>query len=186
MLFRHGEIVRPPTSDFDRALLSEEGERQVRAIADRWPFEPPAAIYASPLWRSVQSALPLSERFGRTVRIRECLTEWSPTRGDLDQDVYLEMEARCWQDVDHVPESGESLRAAQRRIVDCLRGISVAHPGETVTVSGHGTLMSLFAVHVRDERPSNEYKRTIGFGDVGLVEYANGGFEIRREFDPLN
>lgn len=167
-------------------MLSEDGVRQARAVADRWPFDPPAAVYASPLVRSVQSAMPLSERFRRPVRIRACLEEWTPTLRDLVEDGYLEMESHCWADPDLVPESGESLRMAQRRIVRCLGAIGDAHPRETAAVSGHGSLFALFAADVKNERPSNEYKRTIGFCDVAVFERNASGFEIRREFGTLD
>src|SRR5437016_13360097 len=77
VLVRHGEIVRPPyTSNFDRAPLSERGENQIRSLVRQWPADRPYAVFASPLRRSIESAIILASAFGRPISKRSCLTEW--------------------------------------------------------------------------------------------------------------
>lgn len=86
VLVRHGEIVRPPyTSNFDRAPLSDRGEAQIRALARAWPVDRPAAVFASPLRRSIESALLLAESFGLPIAKRPCLKEWSPDESGIPQ-----------------------------------------------------------------------------------------------------
>src|SRR5207249_4148189 len=78
VLVRHGEIIRPPyTSNFDRAPLSERGEKQIRGLCRAWPGDPPSMVVASPLRRSIESAIILASAFGRTISKRPCLKEWS-------------------------------------------------------------------------------------------------------------
>ncbi len=81
VLLRHGEIVRPlGTSNFDRAPLSDQGRRQIEALAASWPAAPPTRIYASPLRRSTETAIVLSESFHVPILKRPCLKEWAATR----------------------------------------------------------------------------------------------------------
>src|SRR5438128_11364353 len=78
VLIRHGEIVRPAyTSNFDRAPLSTLGEAQIRALSQAWPVERPTAIFASPLRRSIDSALLVAEVFGLPIVKRPRPKEWS-------------------------------------------------------------------------------------------------------------
>ena len=93
VLVRHGEIIRPAnTSNFDRAPLSERGEIQIRALARAWPVDPPTAIFASPLRRSLESAILLSQVFGLPFSKRPCLKEWSPDDSGIPQPEYAALE----------------------------------------------------------------------------------------------
>src|SRR5205807_9366973 len=86
VLIRHGEIVRPAyTSNFDRAPLSTWGEAQIRALSQAWPVERPTAIFASPLRRSIESALLLAEGFGLSIVKRPRLKEWSADDAGIPQ-----------------------------------------------------------------------------------------------------
>src|SRR2546421_10631961 len=80
VLVRHGEIVRPPyTSNFDRAPLSERGEKQIRSLVRQWPADRPSVVFASPLRRSIESAIILTSAFGRPISKRSCRRDGSPT-----------------------------------------------------------------------------------------------------------
>jgi len=182
VLLRHGEIVRPTwTSNFDRAPLSDRGQQQIAALAAAWPVDPPEAILSSPLRRNYESALILSERFHRPITKRPCLREWSPDESGLPQPEYMALEHRAWADVDYVPPSKESLEMAAERGRACLESIGDTHEGRTVAVSGHGTLFSLVLAHLKDERPTETYKNSIGFAHAAVL-HAGSGLRLVREF----
>lgn len=182
VLLRHGEIVRPSgTSNFDRAPLSDRGQRQVASLATEWPAEPPHAILASPLRRSYESALVLAQYFRRPIAKRACLKEWSPDETNLPQEEYKALEHRAWTDPDYVPPSKESLTMAAERGRTCLESIGSDHEGRTVAVSGHGTLFSLVLAGLKDERPAEAYKNSIGFAHAAILE-AGSGLRIVRDF----
>jgi broad specificity phosphatase PhoE len=182
VLFRHGEIVRPMgTSNFDRAPLSERGQKQIEALAAAWPADPPETIFASPLRRSYESSLVLARSFRRPIVKRACLKEWSPDESGIPQDEYMALERRAWADLDYVPPSRESLAAAGERGRTCLEAIGDEQEGRTVAISGHGTLFSLVIARLRGERPTEAYKNSIGFGHAAMLE-AGSGLRLVRDF----
>src|SRR6267378_7079315 len=171
LLIRHGEIVRPVyTSNFDRAALSDWGEAQIRALAQAWPVDRPTAIFASPLRRSIESALLLAEAFGLTITKRPCLKEWSADESGIPQPEYKELERRAWADFEFVPSSKESLAQAATRGRECIEGIAKEVDGSTAAVVGHGTLLSLVTAALKGERPTEAYKDSIQFASAALVE----------------
>lgn len=170
VLVRHGEIVRPAdTSNFDPAPLTGRGRDQIRALAEAWPTDPPTILYASPLLRAIQSATVLGERFGLPTIIHPCLREWAPDSSGVPQPEYVALEDRAWSDLEFVPPSGESLAMASRRARECIEALAAAHPGSIVAVAGHGTLFSLLTSDLKGERPTEEYKASIGFGHAAVV-----------------
>src|SRR5881628_1498533 len=182
VLVRHGEIVRPPyTSNFDRAPLSERGENQVRSLVRQWPADRPSAVFASPLRRSIESAIILASAFGRTISKRPCLKEWSADESGIPQPEYAALEKRAWTDLDFVPPSKESLARAAVRGRECLEEIAHDVDGSTAAVVGHGTLFSLVTSTLRGERPTEAYKNSIAFASAAIVE-SGSGLRLVRDF----
>lgn len=171
VLVRHGEIVRPAyTSNFDRAPLSDRGESQIRELARAWPADPPTRIYASPLRRSIESALLLAEKFGLSITKRACLKEWSADESGIAQAEYKALERKAWADFDFIPPSKESLTQAASRGRHCLEEIGSALDGTGAAIVGHGTLFSLVTAALKGERPTETYKDSIGFGYAAILE----------------
>jgi broad specificity phosphatase PhoE len=171
VLVRHGEIVRPSdTSNFDRAPLSERGEEQIRELAGAWPAAPPKAIFASPLRRSVESAIVLANAFRITLTQRTCLKEWTPDESGPPQDAYKSLERKCWANLDLVPPSKESLAQAAERGLRCVREVAESLDDITAALMGHGTLFSLVVAQLKGERPTETYKDSIGFGHAAVLE----------------
>ena len=182
VLLRHGEIVRPlGTSNFDRAPLSDRGRRQIEALAVAWPAAPPTRVYASPLRRSIETAIVLSESFHVPILKRPCLKEWAPDESEISQPEYKALETRAWVDLEYVPPSKESLGKAATRARTCLESIGSDNPGNVVAVSGHGTLFSLVLSELKGARPSESYKDSIGFGSAAIIE-AGSSLRLVRDF----
>ena len=161
-------------SNFDRAPLSRRGEEQVRSLAGAWPVGRPAAIFASPLRRSIESAIILADAFGLSMSKRPCLKEWSADESGIPQPEYAALEKKAWADQDFIPPSKESLAQAAVRGTRCLESIAKSNDGQTVVVAGHGMLFSLVTASLKGERPSEAYKNSIGFGAAALVEAGSG------------
>lgn len=182
VLVRHGEIVRPPyTSNFDRAPLSERGESQIRALALAWPIDRPAAVLASALRRSIETAILLAGAFGLTISKRPCLKEWSADESGIPQPEYVALEDKAWADFDFVPPSKESLAQAAVRSRRCLEEIAREADGTTAAIVGHGTLFSLVTATLKGERPTAAYKNSIGFAAAAIIE-AGSDLRLVRDF----
>ena len=182
-LMRHGETDRPSTEDFDLAVLTDEGVRQVHDAATRWAFPIPDLIYCSSLARSVETASVLAKVFRRPIKTVHGLEEWAATEKDVSQEVYRETERKCWADFDYVNDDGESLNHATQRILHHLTEIARRHAGRPVMVSGHAILFALFFGHLRGERATEESKDRIKFASWSVVE-RRSVWRIVRDFGP--
>lgn len=182
-LLRHGEIDRPPVAQFDDAVLTDRGRRQIHELAQYWRHAVPDYIYCSRLPRSVETASIVASVLRRPVRMMRDLEEWAATERDVPQRTYKALERRCWDDFDFENEDGESLNHATERIVQALTAIAKRDAGRPVLVSGHSILFALFVAHVRGERATEAAKDRIGFGSHAIVEHG-GAFRIVKDFGP--
>jgi probable phosphoglycerate mutase len=131
--------------------LNEEGRAQASALAQRLAEVPLAALYCSPLERTVETAQPLAKLNGLTVQVRENLGE---TRyGDwTGHDLKDLREEKLWPVVQVYPggarfPGGESLREVQARMVVELDAIRDAHAGQVVAVVSHSDPIKLAVAH---------------------------------------
>jgi probable phosphomutase (TIGR03848 family) len=121
--------------------LSDDGHRQAQALADRLAALPVAAVYASPIERTTQTAAAVAQRHALPVRelpgaLEADYGEW--TGGKLAELAKTEL----WKTVQRAPSrarfpGGESLAEMQARIVGCLEEVVSEHPGEIVVVVSH-------------------------------------------------
>ena len=121
--------------------LSDKGRGQAEAAADRLAVLPIAAIYASPIERTTQTAQAIAARHGLTVLalpgvIEADYGEWT---GGKIADLAKTDE---WKVVQVAPSrarfpGGETIREMQARTVGALDDIIAAHPHETVVVVSH-------------------------------------------------
>jgi probable phosphoglycerate mutase len=121
--------------------LSEKGREQAEAAADRLAILPIAAVYASPIERTTQTAEAIAARHGLEVRalpgvIEADYGEW--TGGKLVDLAKTEE----WKVVQVAPSrarfpGGETLREMQARTVGALDELINHHVHETVVVVSH-------------------------------------------------
>ena len=131
--------------------LNDKGRAQASDLAQRLAEVPFAAIYCSPLERTLETAQPLAEAHGLTVQVREGLgeTRYGDWTGRALKDL---REEKLWPVVQVYPggarfPGGESLRETQARIVAELDAIRDAHPGQTVAVISHSDPIKLAVAH---------------------------------------
>jgi probable phosphoglycerate mutase len=121
--------------------LSERGREQAAALGERLAALPIAAVYASPIERTMQTAAPVAERHGLQVRALPGVLEadyggWTGGKlGDLAKE-------ELWRTVQRAPSrarfpDGESLAEMQVRMVAALEAVVADHPGVMVVVVSH-------------------------------------------------
>ena len=152
VLARHGQTVwhaenrYAGSSDVD---LTPAGREQAALLA-RWAaVTKPDALYCSPIRRAQETIAPTSDALGMAVRTVADLRELhfgvaeGQTIGELAA-ADPEMVAAFKSDpvANHFPE-GESPVAAAERGASAVRSIASAHPGQTVLVVAHNTLIRL-------------------------------------------
>ncbi len=151
-MVRHGATVLSAEDRFAGATdveLAEEGREQTRRLAARLRKEQIAAVYASPLGRTIKTASILSEPHGIVVQRRDGLREishghWEQlTRREVEEK--FPVEAAEWEKDPYTfaPSGGESGLAVTARALPVLIELVRAHPGDTILVVSHKATIRL-------------------------------------------
>ena len=131
--------------------LSEEGRRQADALGDRLADLPVAAVYASPIERTTETAQAVAGRHHLPVLalsgvLEADYGEWTGQKlADLAK-------TELWKVVQRAPSrasfpGGESLAAMQARMVGALDAVVADHPGELVVVVSHADPIKAAIAH---------------------------------------
>ncbi len=151
-LIRHGATTLTAEDRFAGATdvpLSDEGRAQVSRLASRLAQVPVAAVYASPLSRTMHTAGILADPHRLEVRPVEGLREishghWETlTRQEVDQQ--FPEETAAWEEDPYTfaPTGGESGLAVTARALPALLDIVRAHEGQPVIVVSHKATIRL-------------------------------------------
>jgi probable phosphomutase (TIGR03848 family) len=125
--------------------LNQVGRAQAQALAQRLASVEVAAVYASPLERTLETAEIVAAPHGLSVVVREDLGEVRVGRwtGQPLEKLY---KRRLWRKVQFVPSvvrfpGGESFQEVQARAVAELERLCVEHPKQTVAVVSHADVI---------------------------------------------
>ena len=151
-MVRHGATVLNAEDRFAGATdvaLSDEGRDQARRLAERLGEEKVAAIYASPLGRTVETAKILATSHNLEVQIRDGLREinhgrWEQmTRREVEQK--FPEEAAEWEKDPYTfaPQGGESGLAVTARALPVLIDLVRHHRGENFLIVSHKATIRL-------------------------------------------
>jgi broad specificity phosphatase PhoE len=152
ILVRHGSTQLTAENRFSGAVgvdLSDEGREQVRRLAVRLQAETIAAVYCSPLSRTVETAAILSEPHRLKAVPRPGLQEISHgrweglTRKEVEDQFPGEYESWESDPFTFAPVGGESGVAVLARALPVIREIVVAHAGQCVLVVSHKATLRL-------------------------------------------
>jgi len=166
LLIRHGATVLSAEDRFAGATdvaLSEEGQNQARALGERLAEAEVAAVYASPMQRTIATARFVATPHGLEIATDPGLREidhgrWEQlTRHEVEQrfpEEYANWEADPFT---FAPEGGESGLSVMARALPVLRRIVVANTGKTVAIVSHKAtirlvLCSLLGIDARGYR----------------------------------
>jgi broad specificity phosphatase PhoE len=151
-MVRHGATVLTAEDRFAGATdveLSEEGREQTRRLGERLAREKIAAVYASPLSRTIETAQILAKPHKLKVETRDGLREIS--HGRWEQLTRREVEERFpeeaaeWEKDPYTfaPLGGESGLAVTARALPVLIQLVREHPGENILVVSHKATIRL-------------------------------------------
>jgi probable phosphoglycerate mutase len=162
---RHGESA-PERSDASFPLvdgradpeLDPRGRAEADLVAERLADQDIAAIYVTPLRRTVQTAAPLAARLGLTPAVERALVEvhlgeWEAKfRRKMAEQSELAVRMMNEERWDVIPgaETNEQLAARARA---GLERIAAAHPDEKVVVVTHGGVIATMLAIATGGRP---------------------------------
>ena len=155
-------LIRHAVNDFVRTgrlagrragvHLNEDGQAQARALGERLSSMPLARIYASPLERTMETAEAIAKHHPELAAQANC--EIGEVRyGDWEGMAIKDLQRRkMWGVVQEYPSrasfpNGESLRAAQTRIVDAIESLASQHPDEMIALVFHADLIKMALAH---------------------------------------
>jgi len=151
-LVRHGATVLSAEDRFAGATdveLSEEGREQTRRLAERLSDEKIAAVYASPMGRTVETARILAAPHDIEVQTRDGFREISHGHWEgmkrLDVEEKFPQEMAEWEKDPYTfaPAGGESGLAVTARALPALIDLVREHPGENILVVSHKATIRL-------------------------------------------
>lgn len=183
LLVRHGKTPTTGTKLPGRARglhLSPEGTKQAAEAAKRIAkLTNVAAIYASPLERTKETAAPIAAALGLRTRLDRGLLEcdfgdW--TGADL-KDLFKLPE---WKTVQQYPSgfrfpNGESFSEMQLRIVTALSALCARHPGKTVVAVSHADPIKAALAHALGTHLDLFQRIVISPCSVSAVLYSPNG-----------
>lgn len=154
LLIRHGDndwIGRAFAGRQPGVHLNDKGRRQAEALAGRLAGAGIAALYSSPLERTLETAEPLARRLGMTIAKRDRLTEIDT--GDWTGKSFDELgPTERWQRFLSFRSStrapgGELMLDVQARGVAELEELREKHPGQTVALFSHADVIRFVLAH---------------------------------------
>ena len=136
--------------------LADRGKQQAEEVAARIASlqtdkRRVAAVYASPLERTQETAAPIAKALGLRVRRNQGLLEadFGEWTGAELKKLYKKPE---WRTVQRNPSgfrfpAGESFTEMQTRIVSAIDRLRAAHPGETIVAVSHADPIKAAVAH---------------------------------------
>ncbi len=152
ILIRHGLPLRVVNTDGSPAdpSLSERGHAQAARMARCLAVEPLDGIYASPMRRAHETAMPLAEALELEIVSEPRIAEF-----DRDADLYIPLEElketdyEAWQDFMRLGyPAGVDLEVFQRGVIAGMEEIITDNAGKNVAVVCHGGVINVWTAHL--------------------------------------
>jgi probable phosphoglycerate mutase len=149
---RHGATVLTSEDRFAGETdvpLSDDGRGQLRRLAERLSGEKIAAVYASPLGRTMETGRILAAPHGLPVQASDGLREIShghwegKTRAEVEKEYPAEYARWQGDPYNFAPPGGETGLAVTARSIPALLAIVSAHENEQVIVASHKATIRL-------------------------------------------
>lgn len=167
LLTRHGHVEGLKPERFrGRAelALTEQGRKEVAALAKRVAPLKPAAIYTSPMQRCVRTGEAIAKACGAKAEAHDGLADIDYGAWQMRTHEEVEKEApdayRLWRKAPHLLRfpGGESLQDVVARTADALRLVMARHGAETVVLVGHDSVNRALLLQLLDQPLSAYWK----------------------------
>ncbi|QUF07963.1 bifunctional RNase H/acid phosphatase [Actinosynnema pretiosum subsp. pretiosum] len=188
-LVRHGQTelsVARRYSGRGNPPLTEVGLGQARAAAARLStLDGVAAVVASPLQRTRQTAGEIAAALGLEVDVREDLIEvdfgeWEALTFTEAAERDPEAHARWLGDTSAAPPGGESFDAVHRRVSRFLEELAAEHAGSDVVVVSHVTPVKTLLRLALGSGPEILYRLHLDLASLSIAEfYPDGHASVR-------
>src|SRR5262245_17469072 len=164
---RIGAMAQPPADDRPRGNGQQPKPPRV------------AAVYASPLERTRETAAPIAQALGLEVVPDEGLLELDT--GDWTGiELKAAMKRKEWATIQRYPSGfafpgGESFLAMQTRMVSTLDRLRAAHPGETIVAVSHADPIRAAVAHAMGTHLDLFQRIVVSPCSLTAIAYGDGG-----------
>jgi probable phosphoglycerate mutase len=183
LLVRHGQTPTTGASLPGRAPglhLADAGRAQAEAAAARIARLPAvAAVYASPLERTRETAAPIAKARGLKVQISRGLLEcdFGAWTGRALKELFALPE---WSTVQRYPSGfrfpdGESFTEMQQRITGAIADLVRKHPGETIVAVSHADPIKAAVAHAMGTHLDLFQRIVVSPCSVSAIAYGASG-----------
>jgi len=178
IVVRHGETVWNTEGRMQGhadSELTEKGQSQAQAVAKRLKEESFSQIYSSDLGRAFNTAQTIADEVNHTVATDQRIREKS--FGDLQGMTVAEQQEARLTHGDEL-DSGESLTAFSKRVMNFFHEIATKHNGETVLVVTHGGVLSLLLRLCLGLKQESPRKFRLPNAAINTIDNVNGEWII--------
>ena len=178
----HGLLGRVLAGRMPGVGMTERGRAEIASQAERLAAEKIAAIYASPLQRTRETAEIVAARLGLPIEFRDDLIEldFGEWTGATFDSIRADPRWQAWstqRSLATIP-GGESMRAVQQRVVAAVIELNERHLHETVVLVSHGDVIRSALVYALG-MPLDFYNRIeIAQGSISTIRLDASGIRI--------
>lgn len=154
ILVKHSLPVIDPEKPAHQWKLSPEGEKRCIPLAEQVAAYRPQRIFSSREPKAVQTARILAGRLGQSYNPVDDLHEHErPGPGLLSPPDFEEKVKSLFSNPENIAFGKESAAQAQARFHKAEKNLIAQHPGKTILIVSHGTVISLFIQMVCQVEP---------------------------------
>ena len=163
--------------------LTEDGEKQAEAAAERLAKVPLKAVYSSPIDRTVETAGFIARRQGLKVKKRKGIGEVH--YGKWTNKPFKSLtNTKLWQVVQHYPSGarfpdGETLRETQTRALEDIEKLRLAHPKHKICCVSHADVIKLITAHYLGMHIDLFQRIDISPGSITVISLGDFGPRVR-------
>ena len=180
----HGHLDRVLSGRMPAVSLAETGRAQAERVAARLKLEPVAALYASPLERTRETAEPVARELGLAVELGEALNEidcgeWT---GASFEALHADERWHVWnrERAASRPPGGEPMAAVQARAWAAVAGWARRHPGETVAAVTHSDVIKAVVCRCLDLSLDRYHAFEVAPASLTTIVAWDGGGKVVR------
>ncbi|MBN2149259.1 MAG: histidine phosphatase family protein [Anaerolineales bacterium] len=144
VLVKHAPPVIDPALAPAEWVLSEEGRARSRALAEYLRSYPLDAIFHSHEQKAAETASILAARLGLPCEYAQGLQEHARSTHDYTSiDLFHQRVAEFFAQPDSLVFGHETATQARQRFTNAVDRLLEAHPGQSLAIVAHGTVISL-------------------------------------------
>jgi probable phosphoglycerate mutase len=184
-LVRHGSHDRLGhvlCGRMDGVSLSERGHRESEAVAQRLAAEALAAVYASPLARTQETARPIAQAAGLAAQSDEDLLEidFGDWTGKAFDELAEDPAWTVWNRARSLarPPGGESMLEVQARLKRWLERARAEHPDARVAAVTHSDVIKALAAHALGFSLDQHERLEVSPGSVSVLVAGEWGLKL--------